>query len=34
MTRSYWLVNGEESLPPSRVKEGLFSAWMNYIIIK
>ena len=34
MTRSYWLVNGEEITPPSRVKEGLFSAWMNYIIIK
>ena len=34
MTRSFWLVNGEEIRLPLRVRERLSSAWMNCIIIR
>lgn len=34
MTRSFWLVNGEEITTSLRAKERLSSAWMNCIIIR
>ena len=34
MTRSFWLVDGEELRPHFRVREGLSSVWTNSIIIK